>query len=232
MAVTRLAGVSAGFPASLSRSLSFNGASSPFNGLLIMSTRADRLYTADEYLAIDRASDQRNEFVNGRIYAMTGTSIPHNIIVGNISGELRNRLRGRPCRAFVENVRLKVSESGMYTYPDVMALCGKQELDDAHRDILLNPAVIFEVLSPSTEAYDRGEFEHYTLLPSLREYILVSQDHVRIEKFVRQGEQWVFTALNDPMGVLRIEALECEIPVSEIYLDVEFPPARRIRAND
>lgn len=198
-----------------------------------MSTRADRLYTADEYLEIDRASDHRNEFVNGRIYAMTGTSIPHNVIVNNISGELRSRLRGRPCRAFTENVRLKVSESGMYTYPDVMALCGERELEDSHRDILLNPMVIFEVLSPSTEAYDRGEkFEHYTLLPSLREYVLVSQDHVRIEKFVRQGEQWVFTALNDPEGVLRIEALDCEIPVSEIYLDVEFPPVRRIRTND
>ncbi|HEX8830503.1 MAG TPA: Uma2 family endonuclease, partial [Longimicrobium sp.] len=97
------------------------------------------------------------------------------------------------------------------------------EVEDTLRDTLLNPAVIFEVLSPSTEAYDRGEkFEHYTHLGSLHEYILVSQDHVRIEKFVRQGEQWVFTAINDPDRLLRIETLDCEIPVREIYLDVEF----------
>lgn len=200
---------------------------------MIMSTRADRLYTAEEYLAIERASDHKSELVNGRIYAMTGGSIAHTVITGNIIGELRNRLRGGPCRAYVEGIRLKVSQSGMYTYPDVMALCGPPEVEDSQRDTLLNPAVIFEVLSPSTEAYDRGEkFEHYTLLPSLREYVLVSQDHVRIEKFVRQGEQWVFTAINDPEGVLRIETLECEIPVSEIYLDVEFPPLRRIRTHD
>ncbi|HET7461100.1 MAG TPA: Uma2 family endonuclease [Longimicrobium sp.] len=198
-----------------------------------MSSRADRLYTADEYLALERASDHKSEFVNGRIYAMTGGSIPHYVIAGNIFGELRNRLRGGPCRAFFEGVRLKVSQPGMYTYADVMAICGAQEVEDSHRDTLLNPVVIFEVLSPSTEAYDRGEkFEHYALLPSLREYILVSQDHVRIEKFLRQGEQWVFTAINDPEGHLRIESLDCEMPVSEIYLDVEFPPVRRIRAND
>lgn len=197
-----------------------------------MSILAEKIYTAEEYLAIDRASDHRNELVNGRIYAMTGGSIQHNVIAGNIFGELRNRLRGGPCRAFFEGVRLKVSQTGMYTYPDVMAVCGAQELEGMHRDILLNPSVIFEVLSPSTEAYDRGEqFEHYTLLPSLREYVLVSQDHVRIEKFVRQGEQWVFTALNDPEGTLGIEALDCEIPVSEIYLDVEFPPVRRVRSD-
>jgi Uma2 family endonuclease len=198
----------------------------------IMSTRAERLYTADEYLVIERASDHKSELVNGRIYAMTGASIPHNVITGNIFGELRNRLRGGLCRAYVEGIRVKVSQTGMYTYPDVTAVCGSPETEDSHRDTILNPAVIFEVLSPSTEAYDRGQkFEHYTLLPSLREYVLVSQDHVRIEKFARQGEQWVFTAINDPEGLLRIEALECDIPVSEIYTDVEFPPLRRIRTH-
>jgi len=197
-----------------------------------MSTRAERIYTADEYLAIERASDHKSEFVNGRIYAMTGGTISHTIIAGNISGELRNRLRGGPCRAYQEGIRLKVSETGMYTYPDVVAICGPAQTEDSHRDTILNPVVIFEVLPPSTEAYDRGvKFEHYTSLLSLREYILVSQDHVRIEKFVRHGDEWVFSAINDPEGTLKIETLGCEIPLGEIYLDVQFPPVRRIRAD-
>jgi Uma2 family endonuclease len=118
----------------------------------------------------------------------------------------------------------------MYTYPDVVALCTTPKLEDAHLDTLLNPAVIIEVLSPSTQAYDRGEkFAHYRTIESLREYILIAQDHARIEQYVRHGEQWVLNEIKDPAGMLQIEALGCEVHVSEIYDRVEFAPGVPIR---
>jgi Uma2 family endonuclease len=191
---------------------------------------AEPLYTAEEYLALERSADHKSELVNGRIYAMTGASMPHNQIVLNVSAELRARLRGGPCRVFANDMRVKVARTGMYTYPDVVALCEPPRLEDSHLDTLLNPAVIIEVLSPSTHAYDRGEkFAHYRTIESLREYILIAQDHTRIERYVRRGEQWVLHEVTDPAGVLPIETLGCEIPVGEIYDRVEFLAAGPVR---
>lgn len=144
-------------------------------------------YTPEEYLALERKAEHKSEYVNGRIYAMAGASHWHNLIVGNTFGELRARIRSRGCTTYVNDMRVKVSSTGLYTYPDVMALCDAPRFEDSHADTLLNPSAIIEVLSDSTERYDRGEkFGHYRRLETLREYVLVSQNRVQVERFVRQ----------------------------------------------
>lgn len=195
-----------------------------------MSTRAERLYTADEYLAIERASDHKSEFVNGRIYAMTGATFAHNRIVSNLVINIGVRLQGRRCSVVSGDQRVKVSRTGMYTYPDVVALCDPPQLEDSHLDTLLNPGVIFEVLSKSTELYDRGEKSaHYRKIESLRESILVAQNEVHVEQFVRHGDHWVLREFTGTSDVLRIESLDCEIPLSLIYDQIEFTPVGPVR---
>jgi Uma2 family endonuclease len=191
-----------------------------------MPSLAQPQYTPERYLALERASDRRSELINGQIYAMTGASFVHNTIVGNILTILRNRLRNRGCSVLSSDMRVKASQTLMYTYPDVVALCEPPRLEDAYGDTLLNPAVIFEVLSESTERYDRGEkFAHYRRIESLREYILVSQDTTRVERFVRHGDHWVFSDVTEPDGSLAIDTLGCEITLAEIYEHVDFPAA-------
>lgn len=153
-----------------------------------MSSLAERRYSELEYLAWDRAAEHKSEYVNGKIISMVGASRRHNLIAGNVSSELRPRLRERPCEAYVSDMRVRVGQTGMYIYPDIMALCEEPRFEDADVDTLLNPAVIVEVLSQSTEAYDRGEkFAHYRKLEYLREYVLVAQDKVRVEHYARRG---------------------------------------------
>lgn len=189
-----------------------------------MATLAERIYTPEEYLALERASEHRNEYVNGRIHAMVGASRWHSEIVFNLANALGSRIRGRPCHAYVNDMRVKVSSTGLYAYPDVVALCGELRLEDDHVDTLLNPQVVIEVLSDSTERYDRGEkFAHYRRLESLCEYVLVAQEKMRVERFVRRGDQWVLTELDDPDALLPLESLACEIPLREIYERVDFP---------
>src|SRR2546427_1385475 len=151
-------------------------------------------YTPEEYLALERKADYKSEYVNGQVIAMAWANRSHNLIAGNLYREVSRQLRGRPCEAYISNMRVKVSRTGLYTYPDVVVVCGEIHFEDVHNDTLLNPTVIVEVLSASTEAYDRGEkFAHYRRLESLQEYLLVAQDKVRIEHYVRQGAQWVLS---------------------------------------
>jgi Uma2 family endonuclease len=190
-----------------------------------MSTRAERIYTADEYLAIERGADHRSELVNGVIYAMTGGTFAHSRIVSNIVIHVGVAVQGRGCSVVSSDQRVKVSRTGMYTYPDVVALCEPPRFEDTQLDTLTNPAVIFEVLSKSTELYDRGvKFSHYRQIESLREYILVAQAEARVERFVRDGEHWVLTELTDLSAVLSIQSLGCEIPLAAIYDQIHFPP--------
>jgi Uma2 family endonuclease len=190
---------------------------------------AQPVYTAEEYLRLERAADHKSELVNGRIYAMSGASRRHNLIVGNIFAEVRAQLRGRPCEAYVNDMRVRVRQTGLYAYPDLVALCDEPLFEDQVLDTLLNPSVIVEVLSPSTEGYDRGEkFAHYRRLDSLREYILVSQDRARVELYVRNGDSWTFTETSDPDASLTIAALGCAIPLVDVYDRVDFaPPGER-----
>lgn len=188
-----------------------------------MSPLPERVYTAEEYLAFERAVEHRNEFIDGRIYPKLGGSITHASIVGNLLIEIHARLRGRPCTVLAA-MRIKVTRTEAYLYPDVVAFCEPPLLEDAHQDTLLNPGVIIEVLSEATERYDRGEkFAHYRKIESLREYILVAQDKVRVERYVRHGERWMLSEISHLDAFLRIETLDCEVSLRDIYDRIELP---------
>jgi len=179
--------------------------------------------TPEEYLALERKAITKSEYLNGHIYAMAGASREHNLITVNISSVLNVELREQPCEVYANDMRLKISSTGLYTYPDVAVVCGEPHFEDTHLDTLLNPIVLFEVLSDSTEAYDRGEkFAHYRRLESLQEYILVAQERVRVEHYLRQGEQWLLTELSNLDEVLHLVSIDCDLSVREIYAKVKF----------
>lgn len=181
--------------------------------------------TPAEYLSAERGAEYKSEYINGQVYALAGASRVHNLIAGNVFGELRAQLRGRPCEVYVNEMRVKVHSTGMYTYPDVVGLCETPRFEDDEVDTLLNPAVIIEVLSPSTESYDRGgKFAHYRRLDSLREYVLIAQDVRRIDHFRRDGDAWVLTEVSGPGSALVIATLGCTLDLADIYDRVEFPP--------
>ena len=138
--------------------------------------------TPQEYLALERASEVRHEYFNGSVYAMAGAKERHNLVTSNVSGELHARFKGRGCKVHSSDMRVKVDTTGLYTYPDVVALCGPARFEDDEQDTLVNPALIVEVLSPPTEAYDRGEkFAHYRRIASVTDYLLISPDRLRVE---------------------------------------------------
>lgn len=189
-----------------------------------MSSLSPSLLTEREYLAQERKSEIRSEYIAGRVFVMSGASERHNLIAGNLQGLIWSQLRGRPCRVYANDMRVKVAPTGMYTYPDIVALCDRPQLEDAHGDTLLNPAVIVEVLSDSTEAYDRGEkFAHYRRLETLREYVLVAQNKVRVEHYRREGEAWVLSEVSDPEGTLHLPSIDCRVSVAAIYEKVDLP---------
>jgi Uma2 family endonuclease len=181
--------------------------------------------TEEEYLAFERASDVRHELVNGEIVAMAGGSPRHGLIATNVGGALVARLRGGPCRAVNSDVRVHIPDTGLYTYPDITVVCGQPETHPADRDALTNPRVIFEVLSRSTEAYDRGaKFDHYRRCASLAEYVLVDQRERRILHHRRVEGGWLLSEVG-PDGTLALPALGCELPLAEIYDGAEAWPA-------
>lgn len=191
--------------------------------------------TPGEYLELERKSETRSEYVAGRMFARSRANRWHNLIAGNLFGLLWTQMRGRGCQAHMNDMRVKVSPTGMYTYPDIVAVCGEPRLEDAHFDTLLNPQVIVEVLSESTEAYDRGEkFAHYRRLDTLREYVLVAQDKVRVEHYVREGEQWILSEISDPEGTLHLASVDCHVELAAIYEKVDFNPLPKgqTHAND
>ncbi|MFA7344154.1 MAG: Uma2 family endonuclease [Terrimicrobiaceae bacterium] len=181
--------------------------------------------TAAGYLAIERAAETKSEFFDGEMFAMAGTTKNHARIVMNFGGELRARLKGRTCEPFATDLRVKVEANGLYTYPDLVVVCGEQHFEDDRLDTLLNPTFIVEVLSETTERYDRvKKFDLYRALPSLLEYVLVSQSEPRVEQFLRQPDGgWNFRATTDPAATVNLPSIGCEIPFAEIYERVEFP---------
>ncbi len=182
--------------------------------------------TPEEYLAFERAAHEKHELIDGEIVAMSGGSPQHVLIANNIGGELRSLLRLGPCRVFGSDLRVQISDSDLYTYPDVTVVCESPRFEDDRRDSLVNPLVIFEVLSDSTESYDRGEkFARYRTLPSLADYVLVSQKRPLVEHFHRQGDgSWLLRAFGAGER-LPLPSLGCEIAVDEIYLKVFDEPA-------
>jgi Uma2 family endonuclease len=188
------------------------------------SAAAKSHHTLEEYLALERTSPLRHEYYNGSIFAMSGASREHNLIALNLGSELRAHLRDRPCETYVSDMRVLVARTGLYTYPDVAVVCGERQLQNDDVATLLNPTVLFEVLSPTTEAYDRGKKSaHYRRLESLQEYVLVAQDEVRVERYTRRGDEWLLTELSDINDELQLVSINCVLTLREIYARIEFP---------
>jgi Uma2 family endonuclease len=189
-----------------------------------MSVQPKPYFTPAEYLAIERSATERSEYVDGEIVAMSGASREHSLIASNTIRELSLQLKRRPCEVHANDLRVFIPAAHLYTYPDVLAFCGEARFEDTLCDTLLNPTVIIEVLSPSTEAYDRGKkFELYRSIPSFREYLLVAQDEPRVEQFTLQAEgRWIFTATAGLDGTVTLSSIACELAMTEIYDKVVF----------
>jgi Uma2 family endonuclease len=182
-------------------------------------------YSFDDYLAVEReAVEEKHEYVAGRVYAMTGASYNHNLIVTNLAAELRAQLKGRPCAALTNDMRVRIEAADACEYPDIVALCEEPRFHDGRNDILLNPGLVVEVLSPSTEAYDRGgKFAIYRALASLQEYVLIAQDRLSVEVFTRQRDnRWLLTAHGAPEDEVIFDSIQCQVPLREIYDKVQF----------
>ncbi|HEX8846012.1 MAG TPA: Uma2 family endonuclease [Pyrinomonadaceae bacterium] len=175
--------------------------------------------TPEEYLAIERKAEYRSEYFNGEMFAMTGASRKHNLITLNIAGELRQQSKGKPCEVYVNDMRVRIPLTGLYTYPDVVVVCGEPEFEDDFVDTLLNPTLIVEVLSETTESYDRGrKSSYYRTVQSLAEYLLVSQDEYKVEQYVRQADgRWLLTDIRSPEGVIELASVPCVLALKEVY---------------
>jgi Uma2 family endonuclease len=177
--------------------------------------------TPEEYLAFERASEDKHEYVDGEIFAMAGSSREHSLIASNALGELRSALRGRGCEVHGSDLKIKAAKGTRYHYPDALVACGPLHLEGEARDVLVNPKLVVEVLSDSTERYDRGDkFDSYRSVESLTDYVLCSQKRVRVEHYHRAADgSWIFRVLG-PGEKLVLDSLGCAIPVDEIYLGV------------
>ena len=186
--------------------------------------------TDDEYLAHERRSDQRHEYLAGQAYAMAGESPEHSLINANLIAIFVSQLKGGRCRAFSPNMKVRTGPGGLYSYPDLSIVCGEPALLDEHRDVLLNPAVIVEVLSASTEAYDRGKkFLRYQRIQTLTDYLLVAQDEARIEHFVRRPNgHWDWSCAAGSEGHIEIASTACEVRLSDVYDNVVFVAPSKI----
>jgi Uma2 family endonuclease len=184
--------------------------------------------TEAEYLEIERRAEFKSEFFDGEMFAMAGGSPRHSLIAANLIFALKLQLKGGPCRVYTSDLRLKVQASGLYTYPDVSVVCGQEQLEDEHEDVFLNPTVIFEILSDSREAYDRGrKFELYRGLASLREYVLVSQHKPLIENYVRQDSgAWLLHETTGLKGKVILPSLGITLELTDVYSDIRFVPIR------
>ncbi len=178
----------------------------------------------EEYLAFERISAEKHEYLDGHVYAMAGGSKRHNRIAGSAYAALYSQLRQRHCIVYSSDMRVKSVHTGLYTYPDITIVCGNEQFEDDTEDTLLNPTVISEVFSPSTEKYDRGKkFQHYRTILSLREYILIAQDDYHIEQFVRQTDNtWVFSEAIGQEEAIELTAIQCKLLLKEVYEQVQF----------
>jgi Uma2 family endonuclease len=187
--------------------------------------RTKHYITPEEYLAFERECiDQKHEYFDGEIFAMSGASRRHNLISFAISGVLFNALEDRDCEAYISEMRVKIPETGLYTYPDIVVVCEEPELEDQVFDTLLNPTVIIEILSKSTENYDRGKkFEHYRTIKSLQEYLLISQEKMFVEYYQRQrNHRWIFETYSQPEEKIILSSIEVEFYLRDIYKKINF----------
>ena len=176
------------------------------------------MHTPEEYLAFERKAIIKHEYRKGHIVAMSGASFAHNFITLDTATRLNIQLSGGECQVAASDMRIKVTQTNSYFYPDIVVFCGEPISEDENFDTLLNPTVIIEVLSPSTETYDRGEkFENYKQLASLQEYLLVAQDQIKVEHFSRHNSEWVLTEYCDVSDVVLLSSIDCELHLQEVY---------------
>src|SRR5262245_7942569 len=184
-----------------------------------------RVYlTIAEYLARERAGDTKHEFFAGQVYALAGGSEQHNLIAGNVLASLHAQVRKRSCTVYPSDMRLKIPHTNLYTYADISVVCGQAQFEDVQRDILLNPNVIVEVLSPSTENYDRGKkFQNYRTLDSAHEYLLIAQDTYHIEHYIRQPDnQWLLSEADSLDATIELPTINCTLALADVYEKVTF----------
>jgi Uma2 family endonuclease len=189
-----------------------------------MSLQAKPLLTPEEYLALERNAEHKSEYFAGEVFALAGASERHNLIVGNVFAGLHPQLRNRPCKVYASDMRAKVHATGLYTYPDVVAVCDEARFDDDQKDTLLNPTVILEVLSESTEAYDRGrKFAHYRKLESLAEYVLIAQETHHVEHYLRQPDnQWLLSESDGLQDAIHLPSINCHLALADVYDKVDI----------
>ncbi|HYH85077.1 MAG TPA: Uma2 family endonuclease [Pyrinomonadaceae bacterium] len=184
-----------------------------------MSSQPTTYLTPEEYLAVERKSEYKSEYIYGEMVAMTGASRRHNLIAFNISIELGRQLKGRACEAYASDMRVRVPSTHLYTYPDVVVVYGEPLFEDEHVDTLLNPTLIIEVLSESTERYDRGKkFGFYRTIESLAEYLLVAQDEYRIEHYAKQSDgRWLLSDYRSADDTVEMTSIQCKLALREVY---------------
>ena len=195
-----------------------------------MSQRILTYVSPDEYLRLERQAEYKSEYLNGEMFAMSGASRQHNLITVNIARELSQQLKGRPCEAYTTDMRVKVRSNTFYTYPDVIVVCGEPQFEDKEVDTLLNPTLLVEVLSQSTERYDRiAKTSYYRTIDSLQEHLLVAQHEVRVEQYLRQPDgQWSQTQYISPDDVVQLASIDCSLRLSDVYDKISFDPNYRV----
>lgn len=195
-----------------------------------MSQKILTYVSAEEYLRRERQAEYKSEYLNGEMFAMSGASRAHNLITTNIGAELNRQLRGKPCEAYISDMRVKVRQNGLYTYPDVVVVCGEPQFEDNELDTLLNPTLLVEVLSPTTERYDRiAKTSYYRTIDSLAEHVLVAQHEVRLEQYVKQPDgQWSLIEYTTLDTIAELESIPCSLPLKDAYDKVIFDPNYRV----
>lgn len=194
-----------------------------------MSSQPKTYLTPEEYLAVERQNEYKSEYMDGEMVAMVGASRRHNIITFNVAGELHRQLEGRPCEGYANDMRVRIvsKREYAYTYPDVVVVCGEPQFEDGHLDTLTNPTVLIEVLSESTELYDRGKkFGLYRTIESLAEYVLVTQDECKVEQYVKQSDgRWLLSDHRSLDDVVELASVQCSLALREVYAKIVFPRA-------
>lgn len=208
-------------------------------------TGADQNYshrTIEEYLDFERQAEERHEYLDGEIRTMAGESVEHSAICFNLATIVGAQLRGKKCRGFSPNMKVRsghpIKQSrtpkGLFSYPDMMIVCGEPKFHDEHADLIIYPSVIFEVLSASTESFDRGgKFWRYrSQIETLTDYVLISQTMPLVEPFHRQAnDEWILTSINGASSVFSLTSIKCDLPLSEIYENVIFPESAETKTK-
>ena len=190
----------------------------------MVAVRKQPFITPEDYLKQERLAATKSEYLDGQIYAMSGASRQHNRITVDVATLINVQLRSGPCELFSNDMRVKVNDDSLYTYPDVVVACGEARFEGSTLDTLLNPTLIIEVLSDSTEKYDRGKkFAHYQRIEALREYAMIAQDEARIECYTRQTDnRWILSKVESLEEAMPLESIGCVLPLAEVYARVRF----------